>query len=116
MPVPGHDPDLENTYIYKTVSPVPEYTPNIFLETKNVGTLLSFCSAGLGVSIFPETFITYSQYDFSHHCFYTIEDYDSKNIIVLNYRNTRYLSKTIQAFVNTVREVVDAQTGLGANR
>ena len=78
--------------------------------------LLSFCSAGLGVSIFPETFITYSQYDFSHHCFYTIEDYDSKNIIVLNYRNTRYLSKTIQAFVNTVREVVDAQTGLGANR
>ena len=91
-------------------------SPNIFLETKNVGTLLSFCSAGLGVSIFPETFITYSQYDFSHLCFYTIEDYDSKNIIVLNYRNTRYLSKTIQAFVNTVREVVDAQTGLGANR
>ena len=30
MPVPGHDPDLENTYIYKTVSPVPEYIPEYF--------------------------------------------------------------------------------------
>lgn len=28
--VPGHDPDLENTYIYKTVSPVPEYIPEYF--------------------------------------------------------------------------------------
>lgn len=81
-------------------------SPNIFLETKNVGTLLSFCSIGLGVSIFPETFITYSQYDFSHHCFYTIEDYDSKNTIALNYKNTRYLSKTIQAFISTIREVL----------
>lgn len=89
-------------------------SPNIFLETKNVGTLLSFCSAGLGVSIFPETFITYSQYDFSHHCFYTIEDYGTKNIVALNYRNTRYLSKTIQAFIHTVREVLYDQTGRGA--
>ena len=116
MPVPGHDPDLENTYIYKTVSPVPEYIPEYFSGNEKCRNAAVLCSAGLGVSIFPETFITYSQYDFSHHCFYTIEDYDSKNIIVLNYRNTRYLSKTIQAFVNTVREVVDAQTGLGANR
>lgn len=85
-------------------------SPNIFLETKNVGTLLSFCSAGLGISIFPETFITYSQYDFSHHCFYTIEDYKSKNTVVLNYRNTRYMSKTIQAFISTVREVIRGQT------
>lgn len=81
-------------------------SPNILLETKNVGTLLSFCSIGLGISIFPETFITYSQYDFSHHCFYTIEDCASKNTIVLNYKNTKYLSKTIQAFINTVREVL----------
>ena len=83
-----------------------DISPDIFLETKNVGTLLSFCSIGLGISIFPETFVTYSQYDFSHHCFYTIEDYGSKKTIVLNYKNTKYLSKTIQAFINTAREVL----------
>lgn len=84
--------------------------PVTVLETRNVGTLLSFCSAGLGVSIFPKTFITHSQYDFSRHCFYTIDDYDSKRMVVINYRNTRHLSQTIEAFTATVRQVLAEQT------
>lgn len=81
-------------------------TPNIFLETKNIGSLLSFCSAGLGISIFPETFIKYSSFDFTRHCFYRIEDMDNLNTIVVNYRNTRYHSQTIRAFISIVQEVL----------
>ena len=81
-------------------------SPNIFLETKNIGSLLSFCSAGLGVSIFPETFIKYSSFDFSKHYFYRIEDMDNLNTIVVNYRNSRYQSQTVQAFISIVREVL----------
>ena len=81
-------------------------TPNIFLETKNIGSLLSFCSAGLGISIFPETFIRYSSFDFKKHYFYRIEDMDNLNSIVVNYRNSKYQSQTIQAFISIVREVL----------
>lgn len=81
-------------------------TPNIFLETKNIGSLLSFCQAGLGISIFPETFIKYSPFDFSKHYFYRIEDMDNLNAIVINYRNSKYQSQTIQAFISIVREVL----------
>lgn len=80
--------------------------PEPFLETKNVGTLLSFCSAGLGIIICPETFIRYSFYDFSHHQIYTIEELQKKNTIMVNYRNKKFHSPTINAFVQTTKEVI----------
>lgn len=80
--------------------------PHPFLETRNVGTLLSLCSAGLGVIICPETFIRYSFYDFSHHQIYLIEEPHRKNSIVVNYRDTKFHSPTIDAFVQTTKEVI----------
>lgn len=78
-------------------------TPNIFLETINIGTLLSMCSEGLGAIVCPMTFIRYSYYDFSHHKICIIEDELSKRPIVVNYLSKKYQSKTLMAFISTVR-------------
>lgn len=86
-------------------------TPHTFLETKNVGTLLSFCSAGLGIIICPETFIRFSFYDFSHHQIHVIDEPHIKNSIVINYRNSNYRSPTIDAFVQTAKEVLSGRLG-----
>lgn len=85
-------------------------TPNVFLETINVGTLLSFCSAGLGITICPETFIKYSFYDFSHHHIYVIDDENKKDTIVVNYKNSKYPSPTISAFVQSAQDVLSQTT------
>lgn len=37
---------------------------------------------------------------------YRIEDMDNLNTIVVNYRNSRYQSQTVQAFISIVREVL----------
>lgn len=92
---------IYNQEYFKTLN----FAPNTFIETINVGTLLSFCSSGLGVTICPETFIRFSAYDFSHHQFYVIED-DKKDSIVINYKNTKYQSPTVSAFINTAQEVI----------
>jgi len=83
-----------------------DFIPKPFLETKNVGTLLSLCSAGLGIIICPETFIRYSFYDFSHHQIYPIEEFHKKNSIVINYRHTKFPSSTINAFVQTAKDII----------
>lgn len=80
--------------------------PHVFLETINVATLLSLCSAGLGVTICPETFTRFSSYDFSEHQIYVIDNFDKKDSIVINYRNSKYHSPTIAAFVNTAKDVL----------
>lgn len=84
------------------------FTPNTFLETRNVGTLLSFCSAGLGIIFCPETFIRFSFYDFSHHKIYVVDEPRKENSIVINYKSTNYLSPTIAAFADTAREILTA--------
>lgn len=77
--------------------------PNRFLETINVGTLLAMCSEGLGIIICTKTFIRYSYVDFSHHKICVIEDELSKRPIVINYLSKKYQSKTLMAFIQTVR-------------
>lgn len=83
-----------------------DFSPNIFLETINVGTLLAFCSEGLGIIICPTTFTRHSYYDFSHHKICKIEDELSKRPIVVNYLTKKYRSKTLMAFIDTVQLIL----------
>lgn len=78
--------------------------PNIFLETKNVSTMLSFCAEGLGVITCPETFIRFSHYDFSDHYVLKATQMPRKNLIVINRRSGTYQSRTVEAFISTARD------------
>ena len=81
-------------------------SPNIFLETINVGTMLAFCSEGLGIIICPITFTRYSYYDFSHHKICVIEEELGKRPIAVNYLTKKYQSKTLMAFIGTVQSIL----------
>lgn len=80
--------------------------PNVFLETKNVGTMLSFCAESLGIITCPETFIRFSHYDFPCHHIYMLPDIGTQNRIVINCRDSMYRSQTVEMFIGTTKKLL----------
>jgi LysR family transcriptional regulator, hydrogen peroxide-inducible genes activator len=83
------------------------FTPNVVFESSNMETVLSLVAAGMGIAFVPSMI---SQRTFS--------DLSPVNLhltsrptrtLVIAYRKERYLSKAAEAFISTIREVMQDQ-------
>lgn len=76
--------------------------PNIFLELRDVGTMLAMCYAKMGFMLCPETLINKSCYPFSkQHLIYPLPNHNSRSIAI-NYQHSLKKSKILQAFIDIV--------------
>lgn len=84
------------------------FAPIINLETKNLGTLISLCNAGLGIIMCSEIFLKYlpiiSPRTRNKLFFYSIENQDSDNYTAINYLSSKFKPQAMLEFINIAKE------------
>lgn len=85
------------------------FSPKISFTSKNLETIFSFVTSGLGVAFIPDTFIRYSN-KYEHPVYYAVSDILSENQIKLIYKKNKYLSRAAQQFCITLKELISMGT------
>ncbi|NOU95358.1 LysR family transcriptional regulator [Paenibacillus sp. LMG 31456] len=83
------------------------FTPRIVFESSNIETVQSLVAAGMGIAFVPHMV---SRGGWSEHApRYLSLSHHPTRTLVITYRKGRYLSKAVEAFMTTFREVVEKQ-------
>jgi LysR family hydrogen peroxide-inducible transcriptional activator len=83
------------------------FTPNIVFESSNIETVQSLVAAGMGIAFVPHMV---SRGGWSQHApaYLSLSNRPTRTLVIA-YRKGRYLSKAVEAFMATFREVVEQQ-------
>jgi DNA-binding transcriptional LysR family regulator len=84
------------------------FTPNIVFESSNIETVQSLVAAGMGIAFVPRMVARGADSEFAP--VYVSLAIRPKRTLVIAYRKGRYLSRAAEAFIATMREVMDAPT------
>ncbi|MET3506470.1 LysR family transcriptional regulator [Halalkalibacter oceani] len=80
------------------------FEPQIQFETKNIDTVQSLVSAGLGISLLPKMF-SRAKGPFTNLAYKSIHDITQTRDLVLSYRKGRYLSKATTYFMSIMQGI-----------
>ncbi|OAS14003.1 LysR family transcriptional regulator [Paenibacillus oryzisoli] len=80
------------------------FTPNIVFESSNMETVQSLVAAGMGVAFVPYLISKRSLHELSP-VNVILEDRPTRKLVIA-YRKGRYISKAAEAFVSTMKEVM----------
>lgn len=80
------------------------FIPNVVFESSNMETVLSLVAAGMGIAFVPSMISQRTFSDLSPVNLHLISR--PTRTLVIAYRKERYLSKAAEAFIHTIREVM----------
>lgn len=89
-------------------------TPEIFLETDNIETLLALCVKGMGITFYPELFVKNLGLSFERAVeeqkvgFFPMEDPVTMGHLVVGYRQSAYISDAAKSFIAFVKDTYSA--------
>jgi DNA-binding transcriptional LysR family regulator len=83
------------------------FSPNIVFESSNIETVQSLVAAGMGIAFVPHMVSRGGWSQMAPR--YLSLSHRPTRTLVITYRKGRYLSKAVEAFMNTFREVVEKQ-------
>ncbi|MFE5319822.1 LysR family transcriptional regulator [Paenibacillus sp. NPDC056579] len=83
------------------------FSPRIVFESSNIETVQSLVAAGMGIAFVPHMI---SRGAWSQHApaYLSLADRPTR-MLVIAYRKGRYMSKAVEAFISTFKEVVEQQ-------
>jgi DNA-binding transcriptional LysR family regulator len=81
------------------------FTPNIVFESSNIETVQSLVAAGMGIAFVPHM-VTRNGWSQFAPAYLSLASHPTRTL-VMAYRKGRYLSRAVEAFMSTFREVVE---------
>lgn len=82
------------------------FTPNIVFESSNIETVQALVGAGMGIAFVPHM-ITRGVWSEMAPAYFSLSQHPTRTLVIA-YRKGRYISKAVEAFMTTFREVVDS--------
>ncbi|WP_282941579.1 LysR family transcriptional regulator [Paenibacillus sp. RC67] len=83
------------------------FTPKIVFESSNIETVQSLVGAGMGIAFVPHM-ITRGAWSEMAPAYLSLSQHPTRTLVIA-YRKGRYMSKAVEAFMTTFREVVEQQ-------
>ncbi|WP_028549330.1 LysR family transcriptional regulator [Paenibacillus sp. UNC451MF] len=83
------------------------FKPNIVFESSNIETVQSLVGAGMGIAFVPHM-ITRGAWSEMAPAYFSLSQHPTRTLVIA-YRKGRYISKAVEAFMSTFREVVEQQ-------
>lgn len=83
------------------------FAPHIVFESSNIETVQSLVAAGMGIAFVP-AMVSRGRWSELAPCYLPLAERPTRTLVVA-YRKGRYLSKAVEAFMHTFREIVDSQ-------
>lgn len=86
-----------------------EQTPDIFLKLTDMYTVFSFVIADMGISIVPDSFIRYGNFQ-THPYYYALESPNNINQLCLYIKKNRNLTKAASEYCRILKELIVSGT------
>lgn len=83
------------------------FAPNIVFESSNIETVQSLVAAGMGIAFVPHM-VSRGGWSQLAPAYLSLKQRPTRTLVIA-YRKGRYLSKAVEAFMNTFREIMEMQ-------